>query len=423
MAQDPGNGRVLVVDDLEQVRSLIRRALSMYGYGVDVAATVAEARGMDPARYDAVVIDAQLGSERGTDLVEAMRAEDPAAAGRCLVITGGSLGALPDGVAFLTKPFRPDQLLDAVWALRRQGAAVPPWRPSCAPDIGESPLTAPDTPGPPTAAPSALIPAQAPGLEAPGAAAGTGWPLLGITRELRGRERDELAAFLHDGPIQELTAAILGLRTMRAARSGAPSDRFDAVLERLDAAAGGLRWLMDVYLPLPEPEGGLATALQQRMAWLDAPVAVDAAELAAGLGPAAVADVADVAELMLAAMVPSERAAQARLAVTEEIGLVWVELTLTPADGDAAVAGPPTAEGLPAALMALSALASALGSTIQTEFRGRDWRARVALPRRPSAVEQPLRGEGAGQGRQRRQGAKAQRLDAASCMISGPGWR
>jgi CheY-like chemotaxis protein len=52
--------RVLVVDDVEEMRVLIRRALGARGYAVDVAGTLAEARGMDPGRYDALLIDAHL---------------------------------------------------------------------------------------------------------------------------------------------------------------------------------------------------------------------------------------------------------------------------------------------------------------------------------------------------------------------------
>src|ERR1017187_9592015 len=92
--------RVLVLDDVEDLRILIRRALAARGYQVDVAATLAEARGMDPGRYDAVLVDAHLGRERGLDLVEALLSEDPSAARRCPVNPrrGGCCGS-PAGFA------------------------------------------------------------------------------------------------------------------------------------------------------------------------------------------------------------------------------------------------------------------------------------------------------------------------------------
>ena len=72
--------RVLVVDDVAEMRTLIRRVLSADGYQVDVAATLAEARSLDPAGYSAILVDAHLGSEHGIDLVEELRTADPAAA-------------------------------------------------------------------------------------------------------------------------------------------------------------------------------------------------------------------------------------------------------------------------------------------------------------------------------------------------------
>ena len=141
MTGSSGGQRILVVDDVEQMRTLMRRALSTHGYEVDVAATLTQARGLEPAGYDAVLVDANLGPERGIDLVEALRSKDPAAAKRCLVITGGAVDMLPDDVAYLTKPFQIRDLLEAVRAL-------------CGPDPAEAPDLsagiAPDSPVQPT---------------------------------------------------------------------------------------------------------------------------------------------------------------------------------------------------------------------------------------------------------------------------------
>ena len=62
------------------------------------------------------------------DLIEELRAADPAAVSRCLVITGGTANAGPGGPAVLTKPFRAADLLDAVRAL--QQAVAPQREPS-----------------------------------------------------------------------------------------------------------------------------------------------------------------------------------------------------------------------------------------------------------------------------------------------------
>src|SRR6266851_587491 len=75
---------------------------------------------------DVVLVDAHLGAELGTDLIETMLAQDPAAAGRCLMITGGSTAIVPRGVACLAKPFRPADLLHAVRALHQPDSAETP---------------------------------------------------------------------------------------------------------------------------------------------------------------------------------------------------------------------------------------------------------------------------------------------------------
>ncbi len=135
----------------------------MRGYDVDVAATLAEARRLDPGGYDAVLVDAHLGSERGMDLVEALRSEDPQAVERCLVITGGTTDTLPDGVARLAKPFQLGELIDAVRVLHE-------------PDTGPQPGIAPGSAPQPGIAPgSARQPGIAPGsARQPGIAPGPG---------------------------------------------------------------------------------------------------------------------------------------------------------------------------------------------------------------------------------------------------------
>ena len=166
--------RVLVVDDTDEVRTLIGRALAAHGYRVDAAATLAQASALDPAGYDAVLVDAHLGAELGTDLIETMLAQDPAAARRCLVITGGSTAIVPHGVACLAKPFRPADLLHAVRALHQQesaGIPVPRAGPTdgrpeplaAVPTENGSPRPRPPMPGPAgQASPAAAGPARQP---------------------------------------------------------------------------------------------------------------------------------------------------------------------------------------------------------------------------------------------------------------------
>jgi len=358
VAGSAGARRVLVVDDVDEMRTLIRRALSANGYEVDVASTLAQAREMDPGGYDAVLVDAGLGHERGADLIEALRSQDPAAAGRCLLITGGTLDALPAGVAFLAKPFQLAELIEAVGALQRPHAASP----------GRAAAIAAEADSP--------IPLAArPGGNGQQAGEPQAWQLLRLSRRLRARERHELTDFLHDGPIQELTAISLELQMM--SRAAAPAARFDAVLRQLEAAAGSLRWLVDGDWPFTEPETRLAEALQRRTGWLAGQVTVDADDRLARLSTGEVPVIADVVELMLLGMVTASPPARAHVALRTDQHRLHIELFLTSADRDDRPIGDPATAGA-----ALEELAFALGGTSNASFGERHWRAQIALPRR-----------------------------------------
>lgn len=356
MAGKSGGPRVLVVDDADDMRILIHRALSSGGYAVDVASTLTEARAMDPGQYDALLVDAHLGRERGVELIEALLAEDPAAATRCLVITGGTADGLPDGVAYLAKPFQPGDLIDAVRALHQPDTLPAHARPAgIVPDSGVHH--------------AASVP---PGRKRVAPAESPSWQLLGLTRRLRARERHELVDFLHDGPIQDLAAVILELQMLSRSASSGPAPRFGGLLERLDSAAGSLRWLVDGDWPFTGPETRLADALQ-RMTWLlAAPATVDPEP-----GPLTAVDVpviVDIVELMLLELMPAGSPARAHVAARNQQGLIRIELTLTPAAGNHQVAGDPAA-----AEASLDGLACALGATAHADFREELWRATLDL--------------------------------------------
>ncbi|HWH31740.1 MAG TPA: histidine kinase [Egibacteraceae bacterium] len=108
------------------------------------------------------------------------------------------------------------------------------------------------------------------------------------------RVRQRLAHRLHDGPIQELTAAQLFLDglALRMESDGAdPALRqsLERGLEALRNATLGCRRLMDTLRPGLEGEGELAERLHRQVAerWPDAVVAVD---VPAGFGTDAPAD-------------------------------------------------------------------------------------------------------------------------------------
>jgi hypothetical protein len=210
-------------------------------------------------------------------------------------------------------------------------------------------------------------------------AAGTpqAWRLLGLSRRLRARERHELIDFLHDGPIQDLTAISLKLQMMF--RAVPPPPGFDAVLHQLDAVAGSLRWLVDGDWPFLKPEIGLTAAIRQRTAWLlTTPATVDTEEPSAELGEGEVPIIVDVVEMMLLEMMPAGPPARAHVALRADEHLIQIELTLTCAAADGqAIGNPATPQA------ALDGLALALGGSAQAHLDEQRWRASVALRRQP----------------------------------------
>jgi DNA-binding response OmpR family regulator len=355
--------RVLIVDDVDEMRTLFRRALSSHGYEVDVASTLAEARAMAPARYDAVLVDAHLGHERGIDLIAELVSADPAAARRCLVITGGAADRLPAGVAYLAKPFQPGQLIDAVRALHQ---------PATGPGADRLADTRPD--------PGVRAPASArPDLSQPAAGAARAWQLLSLTRRLRAHDRREVVDFLHDGPIQELTAATLQLQMMSRKTSPRADSGLDAVLQQLAVAAASLRSVVDGHRQVLVPGTQLAVALQQRTAWLvAAPVTVDTDESPAGPGLAEIPVIVDIAELVLLGLLPAGPRALAHIAIRTGEEVIKIELTLTSGAGPGRPIGDPSA-----ARESLDGLAGALAVGTHAEFCDQHWRAWVVLERPP----------------------------------------
>jgi hypothetical protein len=241
--------------------------------------------------------------------------------------------------------------------------------------------------------------ARAPGREAP-EVSGRAWQLLRLTRRLRTHERRQLTDFLHDGPIQELTALALDLQLMSrsggrpggvpggvpggapgGAPCGVPGGGIDAMLQRLDAATGALRWLIEESWSLLTPETQLAAAIKERTSWLlSEPVTVDAGRKTSAVDPADMPVIVDVVELLLLGMIPPGQRARAEIAVRTPRHLIQIELTLTAAvDGD--LAGDRSA-----ALASLDELACALGASAQATLDGGRWRASLALPNRTGAL-------------------------------------
>jgi hypothetical protein len=222
--------------------------------------------------------------------------------------------------------------------------------------------------------------------------------LLDIVRRLRARERGYLVGLLHDGPIQELAAAPLELAEARRALGASQVDELGLVItndlnlvaQQVDSAGQSLRGLQDELWPFPPPSSGLDAALRLRTGWLlDIPLAVDAGTGVAGLSEAEIQIVADIVELILAGLVSPEKPAPARAlaAVRADQKLIFLELTMTPAstaDPPAdQTAADPSSDAPASARAALRSLAAVIQADADIDRRGRRWRVRMDIPRRP----------------------------------------
>ncbi len=128
-AEEPGARRILVVDDDQAIRQLLKAALEAAGFEVSVAPDGAEglARGRELAgAIDLLITDVMMPGMRGDELAAQLQKAQPGL--RALLISGFARDALGEdsvpgpGLAFLAKPFRTGELLRQVRGLLNAGA-------------------------------------------------------------------------------------------------------------------------------------------------------------------------------------------------------------------------------------------------------------------------------------------------------------
>lgn len=124
---------VLVVDDEPDVRLVARLVLTSAGYDVKEAASGEEALAelFGDERPDAVLLDVRMKGIDGWETMRRLR-KDPSAREMPVVIFTAQLAASTDAPKpwkdyehFLTKPFDPDGLLEAVAAAISAGRGEP----------------------------------------------------------------------------------------------------------------------------------------------------------------------------------------------------------------------------------------------------------------------------------------------------------
>jgi signal transduction histidine kinase len=127
-AGDLAGARILVVDDEQDARELIRKLLQDAGAVVDVAASAADAIGMlQSSRYDVLVSDIGMPGEDGYALLRRLRAMDSAQGSGTPALALTAYASLQDrrralDAGFdlhLAKPVEPGELVSAVACLAR----------------------------------------------------------------------------------------------------------------------------------------------------------------------------------------------------------------------------------------------------------------------------------------------------------------
>lgn len=118
----PSDARsALVVDDQAGIRTIVRRILESRGFSVTAAGSGEEALSLLDRRrvpFDLLVTDMRMTGMTGRDLADRVRFRHPSS--RILFMSGFTddpgvqSGILPERARFLSKPFHPDQLVDAV---------------------------------------------------------------------------------------------------------------------------------------------------------------------------------------------------------------------------------------------------------------------------------------------------------------------
>jgi DNA-binding response OmpR family regulator len=378
-----GAQRGLVVDDNDMVRDLVCRVLTGAGYAVDGVATAAEALRLDPARYHALVIDVRLGAESGTDLVETLRDRDPLLPARCLLLTGAPEAALPPDVAVLTKPFGADDLVAAVRSLRVMSSSGtghrsggPGHRPAGAayagPDRGNQSGTEPDP--------------DDDELSAAGA-----HHLLHQLVVLQERQHLQVTRLLHDGPMQELAAAVLALSCVRKTVDPAVSDALGTIQSQLADTVSSLRKAVPAVRPSNDATVLVEATLEQRVREVLTDVLdVDVHIPGPPPGPVDLRVALAAVQLLLHAAEPTGQTAHALVAIRSDPRGLELMLRAVPSPAPAPTnrtgAAAATAAGFAARAARdraarLHRMGELVGAVVRADPSGGAWDATLRLPR------------------------------------------
>ncbi len=115
--------RILVVDDDEQIRAIVKRLVILHGHTVDTANDGVQALDLLQVKsYDLMIIDNMMPNMSGTDVVAMLRTSDKFKDMKILMFTGVSYTNIVDkayeaGINdFIVKPFAADRLMAKISA-------------------------------------------------------------------------------------------------------------------------------------------------------------------------------------------------------------------------------------------------------------------------------------------------------------------
>ncbi len=128
MAAEPAPKHLLIVDDDDRLRELLKQFLARAGFRVSVAASAAAARRLlDTLEFDLLVVDVMMPGEDGFSLTRWLRAQPrPIGAIPVLILTARGLpGDRIEGLQlgaddYLAKPFEPRELSLRIEAVLRR---------------------------------------------------------------------------------------------------------------------------------------------------------------------------------------------------------------------------------------------------------------------------------------------------------------
>lgn len=139
-ANPAADSHVLVVDDDDGIRRLLKKYLSLSGYRVSEARDAAHARSLIAAlSFDIMVVDVMMPGEDGISLTKWIGGRTPV-----LLLTAKQeiesriLGLEAGADDYLSKPFEPRELLLRIEAILRRANAAPPQPKALTVRLGEA---------------------------------------------------------------------------------------------------------------------------------------------------------------------------------------------------------------------------------------------------------------------------------------------